>query len=238
VVAGAEHAYSGAARLAARAGLAAGAGWVTLADAAGPVEPAAIVLAQTGGAEELGALAAGHDATVAGPGLGRSEAAAGRVIASLKASAAVVDADGLSAFQGAPETLFAALPARSVLTPHAGEFARLFPDLSEGSKLERARAAAVRADAVVLLKGADTVIAAPDGRAAINRHASPHLASAGTGDVLAGLIGALLAQGMPAFDAACAGAWIHGEVSLRLGRGLTADRLVEALPDAMAKAGG
>lgn len=238
VVAGAEHAYAGAARLSARAGLAAGAGWVTLVDAAGPLEPAAIILAESRGGEGLGALAAGHDAVVVGPGLGRAEGAAGRAIASLTAPAAVVDADGLSAFQDTADLLFAALPERAVLTPHAGEFARLFPDLSEGSKLERTRAAAARADCVVLLKGADTVIAAPDGRAAINRHASPYLATAGTGDVLAGLIGALLAQGMPAFEAACAGAWVHGEASLRLGRGLTADRLIEALPGVLAMAGG
>jgi hydroxyethylthiazole kinase-like uncharacterized protein yjeF len=236
VVAGEEPAYAGAGRLAARAGLAAGAGWVTLADGASPMEPASIVLARSGGGEGLSALAARHDAIVVGPGLGRGAGARARVTACLGAPAAVVDADGLSAFEGAAHLLFGAAPRRCVLTPHAGEFARLFPDLADGSKVECARAAAARAGCVVLLKGADTVIAAPDGRAAINRHASPHLATAGTGDVLAGLIGALLAQGMEAFEAACAGSWVHGEASLRIGRGLTADALVQALPAALAKA--
>jgi NAD(P)H-hydrate epimerase len=117
-----------------------------------------------------------------------------------------------------------------VLTPHAGEFARLFPDISLADRTKAASDASARAGAVVLLKGAETVVAAPDGRIAINRHASPWLATAGSGDVLAGLICGLLAQGSSAFDAAAIACWLHGDIGVRAGPGLTADTMPTHLP--------
>ncbi len=143
-----------------------------------------------------------------------------------------MDADALTVFKDAPAALFAELDRRDVLTPHPGEFERVFPGLLEASpeRISAARTAAQRAGAVVLLKGPDTVIAAPDGRAAVNTNGSPYLATAGSGDVLAGFIGGLIAQGMDSFAAACAGAWIHGAAGHAFGPGLIAEDLPDLAP--------
>jgi NAD(P)H-hydrate epimerase len=231
----------GAARLAARAAGRAGAGWVSVyvrPEAAGLfAEPAALVVRPADSPDEPSLTE--HQAIVFGCGAGRGRETRRAALAlCAHARPLVLDADALSSFVADPETLFEAFRGPVILTPHEGEFARLFPDLA-GDKLTRARMAAARAGAVVVLKGADTVIAAPDGRAIVNTHASPWLASAGTGDVLAGVIGGLLAQSGAAFEAAAAGVWLHGAAGLAIGPGLVADDLIGALPgvlDALAPA--
>ena len=242
-VSGPAHA-TGAARLAARGALRVGAGLVSVASppdaaAVNAAHLTAIMLKRFEGAGGLTALLSDKrfNAVVLGPGLGVGGETRALVDAVLKSGAAVVlDADALTSFQGDPEALFNRLHETSVLTPHAGEFERLFPGLlaDRASKLHAVRAAATRAGAVVLLKGADTVIAAPGGKAAINANAPPSLATAGAGDVLAGMIAGLLAQGMPAFDAACAGAWLHGDAASRFGPGLIAEDLPEMIPAVLA----
>ena len=227
---------TGAGRLAARAALRVGAGLVTVACTREtlPIYALApsVITAPVATEADYQALLADRrkNAVLLGPGNGVGPQTRGRALAALGAGKAVVlDADALTSFEARPSDLFEAIEGDCVLTPHEGEFGRLFAD-RDGDKLARARAAAALSGAVVLLKGADSVIAAPDGRAAINANAPPELATAGTGDVLAGLIVGLLAQGMTSFDAACAAAWLHGETGAALGPGLIAEDLPEALP--------
>ncbi|HET7084957.1 MAG TPA: NAD(P)H-hydrate dehydratase [Rhizomicrobium sp.] len=239
VVSGPAHA-TGAARLAARAALRVGAGLVSVASppdaiAVNAAHLTAIMIKPFQGAAGLGALLSDRrlNAVAIGPGLGTGQQTRELAATALKSGAAVVlDADAITSFQDEPQALFSLLDDRCVLTPHEGEFERLFPGLLDqsASKLEAARVAAARALAVVVLKGADTVIAAPSGKAVINANAPPFLATAGAGDVLAGLIAGLLAAGLSAFDAACAGAWLHGEAARLFGPGLIAEDLPEMLP--------
>jgi hydroxyethylthiazole kinase-like uncharacterized protein yjeF len=206
-----------------------------------------IMLRKTDDRDELDAFLADRrpSAFVLGPGFGVGEKARAFAIAVMASQAGVgglvLDADGITSFREAPEELFAAaanaMPAL-VLTPHDGEFARLFPDLAADERLskpDRARQAAARAHGVVVAKGPDTVIAAPDGRAAVNANGAPWLATAGSGDVLAGLAAGLLAQGMPAFEAACAAVWMHAEAGARFGPGLIAEDLPRALVPVLAE---
>jgi hydroxyethylthiazole kinase-like uncharacterized protein yjeF len=237
---------TGAARLAARGALRAGAGLVTIASpraalAVNAAASLAVMVHPVDGASELSAFMsdARRNVVVLGPGGGVGREMQEMALAALASDCAVVlDADALTSFSEHPQALLAALRTRpkggSVLTPHAGEFSRLFrtlPGISQaGSKLEQARRAAAEAGAVVLLKGPDTVVAAADGRAAIAENAPPWLASAGSGDVLAGLAAGLLAQGMPCFEAASAAVWLHGEAGAQAGPGLIAEDLPEMLP--------
>lgn len=173
----------------------------------------------------------GWRGVVVGPANGVGETTRANVKAILGLDVgAVIDADALTSFADDPDALFKMLTRRSVLTPHAGEFARLFPDISVDQPIDAAIAAAARAGCTVVLKGAMTVIADPSGRAIANTNAPGWLATAGSGDVLAGIIAGLLAQGEPAFPAAAAGVWMHAEAARRLGRGLIAEELPEALP--------
>jgi hydroxyethylthiazole kinase-like uncharacterized protein yjeF len=229
---------TGAARMSAMAGLKTGAGLVTIAS------PEQALAVNAGMLTAIMLRAVDHEAVlrawladqrlstfVLGPGFGAGEKARQFVLA-LSGRHLVLDADGITSFRDEPQRLFDAFadgPTRLVLTPHEGEFVRLFPDIAADnalSKVEKARAAAARAHAAIIYKGADSVIAAPDGRALINANAPSWLATAGSGDVLAGIIGGLLAQGAPAFEAAAAGVWLHGAAGQRAGKGLTAEDLV------------
>ena len=245
----------GAARLAARAALRVGAGLVTLgtpreALAENAAQLTAIMLAGVEDAPALASLLEDDrlNALALGPGLGIERARALVPVALAAGRATVLDADALTAFARNPAALFALLHGKAVLTPHTGEFARLFPDLAAGlhgpatrgpapSRLDAARAAAARAGAVLLLKGPDTVIATPEGRVAVHvaahERAAPWLATAGAGDVLTGLIAGLMARGFSAFAAARAGTWLHVEAARAFGPGLIAEDLPEILPVAL-----
>ena len=243
VVSGPMHA-TGAARLAARAALRAGAGLVTIAAprTAVPIVASAVtavMVREANGAKGLSSLLADKRLNVVllGPGQGVGKATRDTVGAAAKAKRSLVlDADALSSFAESRESLarlLSGVPA-GIVTPHEGEFARLFRGdrnvVRATSKIDRARAAAQKLKAVTVLKGPDTVVAAPDGRAALADNGPPWLATAGTGDVLAGLATGLVAQGMPAFEAACAAVWLHGEAGQEAGPGLIAEDLSETLP--------
>lgn len=221
---------AGAASLASEAALRSGAGYVRV-----NLQPTfagtARAVVQAGDLDALQDRRVG--AVVAGPGLGLGDLEAGILnLVITTAIPAILDADALTLIaDSGPEWLHRA-PRTPILTPHAGEFARLFPHLP-GSKLEQARAAAAAARAVVVYKGADTVVAAPDGRAVIAPPAPAWLASAGTGDVLAGIIAAMRASGLDAFEAACAGVWLHGRAAELAGAGLIADDLLDHLGAAL-----
>lgn len=233
---------TGAARLAARAGLRAGAGLVTLlsppeALAVNAAHLEAVMLRPFETEAELEAAARDVDVAVIGPAAGLDEATVSNVFALASTGAAlVVDADALMVFRHDVTELFSVLDRDDVLTPHPGEFERLFPGLLRDSpeRLSATREAARRAGAIVLLKGYDTVIAAPDGRCAVNSNGSVWLATAGSGDVLAGLIAGLIAQGMESFDAACAGVWIHSAAASLHGPGLIAEDLPGLVPQVLA----
>jgi hydroxyethylthiazole kinase-like uncharacterized protein yjeF len=238
--------HTGAARLAALGAARSGAGLVTIAGGREALlvhaaHVTAIMLAET---DDAGALAELLDDTrknalVIGPAAGIGKSTREMVRAALESGAQlVVDADAMTSFADQPDALFSAIrnrkPESVVLTPHAGEFKRLFGEVG-GAKSDMAIAAAQRSGAIVLLKGADTVIADPQGRAVVNRTGTPLLATAGAGDVLAGLIGGFLAQGMEAFEAACAGAYIHGRAAEGFGKpGMMADDLPGLIPGVLA----
>jgi len=236
---------TGAARLAARGALRAGAGLVTIASpkealAVNAAANLAVMVRPVDGTDELAEFL--HDrrrnVVVLGPGGGVGDRMRQMVLTALMGDRAVVlDADALTSFAEEPARLLAAIRERdgaTLITPHEGEFQRLFNavgDISKApSKLARARQAAAKSGAICLLKGADTVVAAPDGRAAIVEDAPPWLATAGSGDVLAGLGAGLLAQGMPGFEAASAAAWLHAQAAIAVGPGLIAEDLPEAMP--------
>ncbi len=239
VVGGAE--MTGAARLAGMGARRLGAGLLTIA---APPEAFAVYATEEPGTlvkavEDDGAFRAlladaRKNAVLAGPGLGLSDTTRERVLAALETGkAAIIDADGLSVFEDRPESLFEAVSGPCLLTPHEGEFKRLFS--LEGNKVSRVRAAAELSGAVVLLKGADTVIAEPSGQgtttAVINNTGTPDLATAGSGDVLAGMALGLMTQGMAVFKAATAAAWLHGRVAESIGPGLIAEDLPAHLPE-------
>jgi NAD(P)H-hydrate epimerase len=239
VVSGPMHA-TGAARLAARAALRIGAGLVSIASPPDAVEVnaahlTAVMIKPFAGAAGLCDLLKDKrfNSVVIGPGVGVGAGTRELVSAVLATKAAIVlDADALTSFQDDPAALFRRLREPCVLTPHEGEFERIFKGVlaKAQNKIEAARAAAAIGKCTVLLKGPDTVIAAPDGIATVNTHAPPALATAGSGDVLAGLIGGLMAQGLDSFRAAEAAAWLHGEAAFRFGPGLISEDLPVVLP--------
>lgn len=236
---------SGAARLAASAARGVGAGLLTIA---APESARSEYLADAAGLmfEDSNTHAVAdiledrrRNTVLVGPGYGVGAQTCAQVMEILAAGrSTVLDADALSSFADTPEELFTAIAASSgdvVLTPHGGEFAALFGDLDAPDKLTRARLAAKRSGAVVVLKGSDTVIAGPAGRASVSVNGPPWLATAGSGDVLAGLICGLMAQGLSAFEAACAGVWLHGEAGQAAGAGMIAEDLLEATPRVLPK---
>lgn len=232
-------AMPGAARLAARAARRAGAGLVTLAvpETAQQTyltgDPGNIVEIRDRFADTLSDVR--RNAVLIGPGIGIGDETRAMVLQAIDKGvrSVVLDADALTSFADEPKALFRQIRGRCVMTPHEGEFRRLFK--LSGDKLSRARAAAALSNAVIVLKGADTVIAAPDGRAAINANAPAWLGTAGAGDVLAGIIAGLMATGVSPFEAAQAGVWLHGAAAGRFGPGLIAEDLADMLPKVLSE---
>jgi hydroxyethylthiazole kinase-like uncharacterized protein yjeF len=223
--------------------LRAGSGLVTIATprealAVNAAASLAVMVRPVDGADELAEFLNDprRNVVVLGPGGGVGRPMRELVLPALAGERAVVlDADALTSFADEPQALAAVTRKRTgatLMTPHEGEFSRLFKGLGidAPSKLEKARRAARETGAVILLKGPDTVVAAPDGRAAIAENAPPWLATAGAGDVLAGMAAGCLAQGIPAFEAAAAAVWLHGEAGLAAGPGLIAEDLPEVVP--------
>ncbi|WP_291734974.1 NAD(P)H-hydrate dehydratase, partial [Leisingera sp. F5] len=254
------HGKTGAARLAARGALRIGAGLVTVGSPRSAMfenaaNLTAIMLRQIDGAHGLVELMEDErlSAICLGPGMGRGADTQAMVFATLKEKrATVLDADALTRFEMKPEVLFEVLHEDCVITPHGGEFARLFPDLAEKlnapattgpaySKVDATREAAKRAGCVVLFKGPDTVIAAPGGRCSVNsahyERSAPWLATAGSGDVLAGFITGLMARGFSPMQAAETAAYVHVECALEFGPGLIAEDLPEQIPAVFRKLG-
>jgi NAD(P)H-hydrate epimerase len=238
LVAGGNKFKCGAAKLAANAALRSGSGLVTIICAEEDV-PAyasdAYSLMTTSDTQWSDLLQDKRvNSLLIGPGAGVNETIYNRVMQILKAKkSTVLDADALSVFAQKPEELFAAIESPCILTPHGGEFERLFPELKDLPKHEAARKAAVFSNAVVIYKGYDTVIASPDGSLAINMNAPATLATAGSGDVLAGICTGLLAQGMPPFPAACAAVWLQAEAANIFGAGLISEDIIKTLPMAL-----
>jgi NAD(P)H-hydrate epimerase len=232
---------TGAARLGALAARRIGAGLVTIVapESAWPVYAGDAAGTLVSLLEDYGGLLEDprRNAVLAGPGAGVGGDTRDAVLRARRAGKAmVIDADAVTSFADDPDSLFRTLDDRCVLTPHDGEFARLFgalPDGGAGSRADRAARAAAASGAVILFKGPDTCVAAPDGRLAINANAPPNLATAGTGDVLSGMILGLIARGMPGFEAACAAVWLHGAVAAAFGPGLIAEDLIDGLPAAL-----
>ena len=231
---------TGAARLAAESAQRIGAGLVTVLSSTDAADINAahltgVMLRVVDSAEDVAGALSEKDqyarVVVIGPGAGDSDGTRAMVLAALASSArTVLDADGLTSFAEDSDRLFEVLGPDEIITPHEGEFVRLFGDIADADRLGAARSAAARAGCVCVLKGADTIVAAPDGRASIAVNAPPDLATAGAGDVLAGIIAGLSANGMPSFEAASAGVWFHGAAGLAVGPGLTAEDLPRAVP--------
>jgi hydroxyethylthiazole kinase-like uncharacterized protein yjeF len=241
MVASGGRAHTGAARLSARAALRAGAGLVTVLSPPDAIDEnaaqlTAIMLREAADETAYAQAARTAQALVIGPAFGTSDAHYKLLLATLEAKPRcplVLDADAITLL--APLTH--GLEAHDVMTPHVGEFRRAFPGIwsAAENRIDAARAAAAYARCVVLLKGPDTVIAAPDGRAIVNTTGTPFLATAGAGDVLAGLIAGLIGQGMASFEAAAAAAWLHGRAGEMLGPGLIAEDIGELMPPLLAE---
>ena len=224
---------TGASRLAAQAALAVGAGLVSILGEENALKEhaahvTAIMLKRRD--DTFSVINDKVHAVAIGPAVGVGGDTVNDVVALLKRKIPIViDADAITSFADCRDDLIIALHGAAVLTPHQGEFRRLFPDLDNMNPMDAAIAAAKLCNAIVLLKGAETIVAAPDGRHAINTHSSPWLATAGSGDILTGIICGVMAQGTTPFDAASIAAWLHGDIGVRHGPGLTADRMADEI---------